>query len=120
MPFRFVLVFLVLVGCVFACFCLRLLCFLQRRLSSMSVSFFLAFAGALRVSDSTIKGCDVVGRIDNNPSRDSIISGGTSSSHATPSVHDILMVEEALGIRLWVARVPSPSNISDAPSRLQC
>ena len=80
----------------------------------------LAFAGALRVWGDTIKGCDVFGYVDNNPSCDWIMSGGTSSSHATPVVYDILVLEETLGVRLWVARVPSPSNVSDAPSCLQC
>ena len=81
----------------------------------------LAFAGALKVWSDFIKGSDLVGYIDNNPARDSVISGGTSSLHASPIVYDILTTEESLHLRLWVARVPSPSNIiADAPSRLQC
>ena len=80
----------------------------------------LAFAGALKIWSEFIKDCDVVGYVDNNPARDSVISGGTSSLHASPIVYDILATEEALRLRLWIARVPSPSNIADAPSRLQC
>ena len=43
-----------------------------------------------------------------------------ASLHASSIVYDILTTEEALRLRLWIVRVPSPSNIADAPSRLQC
>ena len=66
---------------------------------------------------SDLANAGVVTFVDNNSARDSIISAKTSSAAAKVILRKILIDEENLGLDLWIARVPSPSNIADVPSR---
>ena len=55
--------------------------------------------------------------IDNNSCRDVLISSKGRSPLMRKLLAHYLKVEHMLGFTPWIARVPSPSNCSDAPSR---
>ena len=54
---------------------------------------------------------------DNEGVKDSLIACQTSSDNATQILCAILQLEFDLRCNAWFSRVPSESNISDAPSR---
>eukprot|EP00435_Cladocopium_sp_Y103_P041947 s405_g11.t1 len=58
-----------------------------------------------------------VAYIDNNSTRDVAISGAARTSPGAQLVAKLLANEDACGAVMWFARVPSASNIADAPSR---
>ena len=77
----------------------------------------LAVVCALKLWSRVISGSPTVVYVDNNSARDVAISG-SARSEAACSLLDILLQEEfAAGIVPWYQRVPSPSNIADAPSK---
>ena len=55
--------------------------------------------------------------VDNNSARDIAISGHARTEPGSTLVGSLLLLEDALGIVAWYARVASASNIADAPSR---
>ena len=77
----------------------------------------IAVSIALDLWKSELSNAGVVTFVDNDSARDSIISAKTSSAAAKIILRKILVDEENLGLDLWIARVPSPSNIADLPSR---
>eukprot|EP00435_Cladocopium_sp_Y103_P045636 s2855_g13.t1 len=58
-----------------------------------------------------------VAYIDNNSTRDVAISDSARTSPGSQLVAKLLANEDACGTMMWFARVPSPSNIADSPSR---
>ena len=77
----------------------------------------IAVSIALDLWKSELSNAGVVTFVDNNSARDYIISAKTSSAAAKVILRKILVDEENLGLDFWIARVPSPSNIADLPSR---
>jgi hypothetical protein len=55
--------------------------------------------------------------IDNEPAKDALIRGTSSSAASALLVRQCRMLCASYGIGAWYARVPSPSNIADGPSR---
>ena len=55
--------------------------------------------------------------VDNNSARDISISGHARTEPGATLVGSLLLLEDALGVIAWYARVASASNIADAPSR---
>eukprot|EP00435_Cladocopium_sp_Y103_P044371 s1403_g12.t1 len=58
-----------------------------------------------------------VAYIDNNSTRDVAISGSARTSPGSQLVAKMLLNEDACGAVMWFSRVPSVSNVADAPSR---
>ena len=54
---------------------------------------------------------------DNDAVRDSLIGCRTSSENASEILEACLRQEFSLALNLWVARVPTDSNVADDPSR---
>ncbi len=77
----------------------------------------IAVAVALDLWKFQLADAGVVTFVDNNSARDAIISAKTSSVAAKVILRKIFIDEEKLCLDLWIARVPSPSNIADLPSR---
>ena len=67
-----------------------------------------------------ITNCAVVVYTDNDAVRDCLISCNTSSSNARPILDLYLKVEFQAAFNAWMSRVPTDSNIADAPSRGDC
>ena len=57
---------------------------------------------------------------DNDAVRDCLIACNTSSSNARPILDLYLKVEFQSSFNAWMSRVPTDSNIADAPSRGDC
>lgn len=55
--------------------------------------------------------------VDNNAVRDVSISGRARKAVGMALIESLLLLEVDSNIFPWYARVPSPSNIADAPSR---
>ena len=62
----------------------------------------------------------VVFFVDNNAARDVAISANGRSQLIACMVEQLLQVEEVSACYSWFARVPSPSNPADGPSRNDC
>jgi hypothetical protein len=60
---------------------------------------------------------DVLVFVDNDPAKDALIHGSSSSLSSASLVKTTRLIAAAHGIAPWFARVASPSNIADAPSR---
>ena len=67
-----------------------------------------------------ITNCAVVVYADNDAVRDCLISCNTASSNARPILDLYLKVEFQASFNAWMSRVPTDSNIADAPSRGDC
>ena len=67
-----------------------------------------------------ITNCAVVVYTDNDAVRDCLIACNTSSSNARPILDLYLKVEFQSSFNAWMSRVPTDSNIADAPSRGDC
>ena len=76
----------------------------------------LAAAISLQVWGPALASCFMTLWIDNDAVRHSIISGNAYPESNRLIVQACLTSEANSGLRLWVARVPSVSNPSDAPS----
>ena len=81
---------------------------------------FLAVITALVQWKSHLKNRPVVLYLDNNAARDVAISGRGRNQTAKALATALLTLEDAGEIRAWYARVPSPSNVADLPSREAC
>eukprot|EP00438_Fugacium_kawagutii_P023433 Skav223482 [mRNA] locus=scaffold643:15800:17638:+ [translate_table: standard] len=75
---------------------------------------------AMTLWEKVIRGALVVCYIDNNSARDVAISGAARNSAAHNLLEKLIAVEMSSNGFFWYARVPSPSNIADEPSRLDC
>ena len=58
--------------------------------------------------------------LDNDAARAALCKGYGGTELAQKIVQDIMCEECRLELKSWYARVPSHSNISDGPSRLDC
>ena len=72
---------------------------------------------ALRTWSEFIRNSMTVGFIDNNSARDIAISASGRSGFAMALIEVLLKSEECGDFYPWFARVPSPSNPADRPSR---
>lgn len=64
-----------------------------------------------------LHGKPVVCYVDNNSARDVLISANARTATARALLEQALRLEDESGILAWYARVPSESNVADAPSR---
>ena len=64
-----------------------------------------------------VRGRKVIYFIDNDAARDSLIKAFSGSSASMSVIYQFYAFERLYPCSLWFARVPSHSNISDAPSR---
>ena len=55
--------------------------------------------------------------VDNEGARLAILKGRSSDAVLNAVAHEAALLEDANGILAWYARVPSPSNPADPPSR---
>ena len=78
----------------------------------------LAMLVSLRLWGDIIRGAPTVFFIDNNAARDITISGSARSCVPGQLIELFLMYEDNASIMSWFARVPSPSNPADLPSRM--
>ena len=77
----------------------------------------VAVVVALHLWSNLLSGRPVVFYIDNNSARDGAISGSARTRVPARLVQALLHEESDASIVPWYARVPSPSNPSDRPSR---
>jgi hypothetical protein len=77
----------------------------------------IAIPIALATWQSELKDRDLILFIDNDPAREALIRGSSVSPTSSEYVHWCRMLCAGLAISPWYARVASPSNIADAPSR---
>ena len=66
------------------------------------------------------KSAQAIFYIDNEGARHAIIAAGGGSDHARVIIDGILFQETSLQVRSWYSRVPTHSNLADAPSRGDC
>ena len=88
----------------------------QRKTIIFELELF-AFLCAVIGRKQFITNCAVVVYTDNDAVRDCLISCNTSSSNARPILDLYLKVEFQAAFNAWMSRVPTDSNIADAPSR---
>ena len=81
---------------------------------------FLAVLVAFQAWAQEVAGPQLVVFIDNNAVRDCLISCDTSNDIGSIILREILKLEDDVKALAWYARVPSPSNIADDPSRPEC
>ena len=81
---------------------------------------FLAVLTALVQWKEILRNRPVVMYLDNNVARDIAISGRGRNKTAQALATILLTLEDAGDVRAWYARVPSPSNVADLPSRQLC
>ena len=67
---------------------------------------------------SRYRGANIVHFIDNESARMAFIKGRGETPWAKTLVQSFVLKEEALEHKTWFARVPTHSNLADAPSRL--
>lgn len=72
---------------------------------------------ALRKWKSFFSGRQLVAYVDNDAVRCAIASSSGHSGVVAEMIKEINHIEEEVGALLWIARVPTKSNISDDPSR---
>ena len=65
-----------------------------------------------------LKDCLLLVFIDNDAARHAWVSATAKTKHARNMIHSALSLEAQLGIVSYFCRVPTHSNIADAPSRL--
>ncbi|CAE7258535.1 unnamed protein product [Symbiodinium sp. CCMP2592] len=80
----------------------------------------LALTIAMDAWSHDFKGCPVIFFVDNNGVRDITISGHAKASIARRLLEIFLQLEHDASVVPWYARVPSPSNPADEPSRIEC
>ena len=81
---------------------------------------FLALVIALVHWKARLTNRPCVAYLDNSSTRDVAISGRGRNPTAKALAAVLLALEDAGEVRCWYARVPSPSNIADLPSRELC
>ena len=79
----------------------------------------LAVPVALCTWADILWGRDVIIFVDNDPAKDALIHGISSSAASSRLVRFTRTFCASIGLGAWYDRVASPSNIADAPSRGQ-
>ena len=77
----------------------------------------LAIPVAFRTWEGHLAGRDVVVFIDNEPAKDALIHGISSSLQSSLLVRYTRILCARAAVGAWYERVASPSNIADDPSR---
>ena len=72
---------------------------------------------ALSIWKDRLPAASMVAFIDNNATRDAAISGCGRNLVANTLIDFMLKLEMSANLTPWFARVPTPSNIADEPSR---
>ena len=90
----------------------------QRKTIIFECEFFSVLC-AMIVWKKFLHQCNVVIHTDNDAVRDAFIACHTSSKNSLPILDAILKAENEAECNYWITRVPTESNISDDPSRLQ-
>ncbi len=80
------------------------------------VELFAVLIARVQLEKAT-RGRKVVYFIDNDAARDSLIKGYSDSKASMNVIYQFFALERTSPSSLWFARVPSHSNVSDAPSR---
>ena len=96
--------------------------FLGEKASSQIIfpAEMLALVIAMEVWSEDLRGSPTIFFVDNNGVRDAAISGNVKSSVARRMLETLLQKEYELSLVPWYARVPSPANPADEPSRVEC
>ena len=66
-----------------------------------------------------LEGRKVIHFVDNESAREALVKGRSPSAASNLLLEEFWALEAELGSMTWFERVPSPSNCSDAPSRLE-
>jgi hypothetical protein len=74
---------------------------------------------AYRTWEEVIRGREILHFIDNEGVRMSLVGGGTRNDLTLGMIGEVAEVLASTESKPWFARVPSPSNYSDAASRLE-
>ena len=77
----------------------------------------LAVPIALWVWRRTLEQRNAIVFVDNEPAKDALVRGISSSNASSAMVRDTRILCAGLAIGPWFARVTSPSNLADGPSR---
>ena len=77
----------------------------------------IAIPIALTTWSQILTGRDVLVFIDNDPAREGLIRGSSVSVDSTNYIRACRLLCASIGAAPWYARVASPSNLSDLPSR---
>ena len=77
----------------------------------------LAVPVALKTWQAILEDRDVLVFVDNDPAKDALVRGLSSSPASSRIVKDTRLLCASLAIGAWYDRVASPSNIADGPSR---
>ena len=80
-------------------------------------SELLALVLAFSIWSGVIRSSSVICFIDNNATRDVAISGSGRNAVGSSLIEFLLKLDMTTNVTPWYSRVPSPSNISDEPSR---
>ena len=64
--------------------------------------------------------CQTVFYLDNDAARAGLTKALGATQHAEAIVHEIMSLESETRNKPWYGRVPTASNISDDPSRMEC
>ena len=73
---------------------------------------------ALLLWSSYLEGCQVCWYLDNDAARATLIRGSASGTWAQCMISEFVEHEMKCRLMSWFSRVPSESNVSDGPSRL--
>ena len=74
---------------------------------------------ALEMWERKIDKCQLVCYLDNDAAKAGLIRGAGATQLADRIIQHICEIESQLQLKSWFSRVPSHSNISDGPSRLE-
>ena len=77
----------------------------------------LAIVLAFAIWGKLVRSSSLISFIDNNASRDVAISGAGRNAVANSLIEFLLKLEMSNNLTPWYARVPTPSNAADEPSR---
>ena len=77
----------------------------------------LAIVLAFAIWGKLVRSSSLISFIDNNASRDVAISGAGRNAVANSLIEFLLTLEMSNNLTPWYARVPTPSNVADEPSR---
>ena len=58
--------------------------------------------------------------LDNEGAKAALINGATSTENGRLIIQQFVLKELQIQMRVWFSRVPTSSNLADAPSRLEC
>ena len=76
-----------------------------------------AFPIAMNTWSDYLQDTDVIAFVDNEPAKDALIHGLSSSAVSASLVQSSRAIAAPCAMAPWFARVASPANIADAPSR---